>query len=193
MPEDTPQRVRIWRFRNAPSEFRALFPQGKDEDWLVHAAESELRIVEPSLLGWRHIHPVELVTFPDGSTVFWGAPREAVRSLAKMGKAVVETLPSGTERRRAARLRIECPVHYEILSDPRRTGEGHTVDLSSTGICFTAESLLPTNVKVSVHVKWPVHLEGDIPVELHAVGRLVRAESLKAAMEVEETKFWSPR
>jgi len=152
---------------------------------------TELRVIEPSLLGWSRIYPVKSVTLADGSTVFWGVPREAVMSLAKLGKTATEMPPSGTERRAATRVRIECPLRYETHSEPRRAGEGHTIDMSSAGICFTAESLLPTNVKVTLYVQWPVHLEGNVPVELRAVGRLVRAESLKAAMKLEETKFLS--
>jgi len=191
MSEETSQRVRVWRFRGAPTEFRELFPEGKDDDWLVHAAESELRIIEPSLLGWRRIYPVKSVTLADGSTVFWGVPRDAVMSLAKLGKTATDMPPRGTERRAAARVRIECPLRYETHSEPRRAGEGHTIDMSSAGISFTAESLLPTNVKVTLYVQWPVHLEGNVPVELRAVGRLVRAESLQAAMKLEEMKFLS--
>jgi len=187
MTDDT-RRVRVWRFASAPSEFQGRFREGRDDDWIVHAAESELTFIGPTLLGWRRIYPVEAVSLEDGSTLLWGAPRKALASIAQLSGVAGEA-PSGVERRTAPRLQVEFPLQYETHSEPRRAGEGHTIDMSTTGIAFTAESLLPTNVTVRLFVRWPVALEGDVAVELHATGRVVRAEGRKAAMQVEETKF----
>ncbi len=192
MSEDTAQRIRIWRFRNAPANFRSLFPHGHDADWIVHAAESELRIIEPSLLGWRRIYPVEVLNLEDGSSVFWGAPRAAVASIAGLGSPALGTGPDGAERRASLRIRIECPLHYEILSEPRRAGEGHTIDISSSGIRFAAHSPLPMDARVNVQVKWPIALEAGLNVELHAVGKVVRTVAREAAIQVEDTKFLTP-
>jgi len=188
MAEDSSQRVRIWQFRRAPEEYKLLFPEGKDHDWLVHAADSEFRLIGPSLLAWGRVHPVKSITLADGSTILWGAPREAAASLAKLGQ-IIEKPPSGAERRAAARVRIECPIKYQTLSEPKRAGEGHSIDISTSGICFTSESLLPAGAKITVCMRWPVGLEDGVPVELHAVGTLVRAEPMRAAMEIDETKF----
>ena len=189
MAEDSSQRVRIWRFRRAPKEFQRLFPEARDYDWIVHAAEPDYRIVGPSLLGWRSIYPVKAVTFADGSTVLWGAPREAIALLAKLDHQVTATPYPGIDRRTAVRIRIECPTRYQTYSEPKRAGEGHTIDVSSSGICFTSESLLPIGIDIIVHVLWPVRLEDGVAVELRAVGRVARAESMKAAMQVDQTGF----
>jgi len=191
MADDTPQRVHIWRFQRAPVELRELFAEGKSDDWLVRAAEPDLTIIAPSLLGWRRIYPVKTVTLADGSTVLWGAPREAVTLIANSGKSAADILPSGIERRTAERVRIECAIRYEVYSDRKRIGEGHTIDMSTSGISFTTQSLLPENARVIVYVRWPIRLEENVPVELRAAGRLVRVESVKAAMQVEETTFCS--
>jgi hypothetical protein len=191
MADDTPQRVHIWRFHRAPVELQELFPEGTSDDWLVQAAEPDLPIIAPSLLGWRRIYPVKTVRLADGSTVLWGAPREAVTLIAQSGRAATDAPPSGIERRTAERVRIECALRYEIYSHRIQIGEGHTIDMSAGGIAFTTQSVLPEHAKVTVYVRWPVRLEENVPVELRAVGRLVRVESKKAAMQVEETTFRS--
>lgn len=134
MAEDAPQRVRVWQFPGTPTEFRELFPDGRADDWIVHAAEAEFPIIAPALLGWRRIYPIETMRLADGSTVLWGAPRKALASLASLGTPAANTSPSGMERRAAARVQFRFPVKYETHSEPRRIGEGHTIDLSSTGI-----------------------------------------------------------
>ncbi len=189
MAEDSLQRVRIWRFCGAPPEFQQLFPDAQGYDWIAHAAALENEIIGPSLLGWRSIHPVKTVTLADGSTVFWGAPSAAVASIAALGKPAAETSPTGAERRTAVRIRIDCPARYETHSEPKRMGEGHTIDISVSGIGFTSESLLALGASITIHIGWPIRLEGGIPVELRAVGRIVRADLTRAAMQVDETGF----
>lgn len=190
MIEQTSQRVQIWRFARAPRQFKKHFPEAAGQDWLVHAIVSVFPTIEPSLMAWRPVYPVKVVRLEDGSSLFWGAPREAI-ALANPAPSVFDAPPHGIERRAAVRVRIECPLRYEARWDRTVAGEGHTINLSSGGISFTTQSLLPSNIEMKLYVAWPVRLENDVPVELRATGRLVRSTPTMAAMNVEEFKFWS--
>lgn len=191
MTEEPSQRVRIWRYPRAPIEIQQLFPDGGSDDWLVHATASEFRIIGPSLLGWSRIHPVKAVELADGSTVLWGAPRRAISHIASLGKSVVDKAPEGKDRRACARVHIECPIRYEVHSEPKRAGTGQSIDISNMGICFACESLLPAKTKITVWMQWPIGLEDGLPVELHAEGKLVRSEPNRAAMQMEDVRFWT--
>jgi hypothetical protein len=188
MAPNVRQQVRIWPFRQTPPEFRVLFPESGGEDWVAHVAEPALTAVERALLRWHRIYPVRSVVLPDGSRVYCGAPRQAMAAIAELGEPAGP--PSlGDERRDAPRVRLECLTRYETATTPKKIGMGHTVDMSRSGISFTTESLLDENSKVTLSVAWPVTLEGDIRVELHAVGRLVRAEATRAALRLETMNF----
>jgi hypothetical protein len=183
---ETPKRVSIWSFHQAPPEFRESFPESGPHDWVVYVPLAERPIMEPSLLRWRDVYPVRSTELPDQSAVFCGAPSEAMRLIVEQGHSINGR--KGTDRRAAARVPIAYPSRYE-LSEPKQSGMGRTIDMSSAGIAFTTESLLPPNARVTLHVEWPVRLDGNVPVELHASGRLARSESTRAAMQLESVSF----
>jgi hypothetical protein len=176
----------MWSFFHSPREFQRLFPEGRDSDWVAHVPESERHAVEFSLLQWRPIYPVRLMELKDRSVVYHGAPREALDLIAERGKPLIGPLPSGRERRTAARVQIDCPTRYET---PQQFGFGHTIDMSATGIAFTTETLLARDTEVTLRMTWPVRLEGGVPVEFYAVGKLARAEQMKAALQMDSMRF----
>jgi hypothetical protein len=176
----------MWSFRHAPREFRSLFRQGKDTDWVAHAPESERQAIESSLLQWRPVYPVQSTELADRSVVYHGSPREALDLIAESGAPVTGSLSTDRERRTGIRVTITCPSRYQT---PTKIGVGHTIDISITGIAFTTESLLAGNTEVTLRVKWPIRLESGLPVELNAVGKLARAEPMKAAMQIDSMNF----
>ena len=186
MLSEKPERVRMWSFRHAPREFQSLFWQGKDSDWVAHAPESERQAIESSLLQWRPVYPVQSTELADRSVVYHGAPREALDLIAEHGAPVTGSLSTGQERRTGIRVAISCPSRYKT---PTEIGFGHTIDISISGIAFSTESLLEGDSEVSLRVKWPIRLESGLPVELNAVGKLARAESMKAAMQIDSVNF----
>lgn len=176
----------MWSFRQAPPEFQTLFREGKDTDWVAHAPESERQAIEPSLLQWRPVYPVQSAELADRSVVYHGAPREALDLIAEIDAPVAGSPSTGQERRTANRVAMTCPSRYKT---PAEIGFGHTIDISTTGIAFTTESLLARNLEVTLRVKWPIRLESGAPVELYAVGKLARAEPMKAAMQIDSMSF----
>ena len=176
----------MWSFRQAPPEFQNLFPEGRDSDWLAHVPETERHAVGPSMLKWRPVYPVNLAELVDRSIVYFGALSQATDRLSERLSSVMEPRSPGQERRSAVRVKFECPSRYETST---RVGSGHTIDMSSTGIAFTTETLLARNTKIALHVSWPIRLEGGVPVALYATGELVRAEPTKAAIQVDRIGF----
>ena len=179
-------RVRMWSFYKSPREFQRLLLEGRDSDWVAHVPESERPAVESSFMLWRPVYPVRLVELKDGSAVYHGAPRLALELIAERGKLLIGPLPKGQERRTAVRVRIDCPTRYET---PQQVGFGHTIDMSTTGVAFTTETLLARDTEVTLQMTWPVRLEGGVPVEFCAVGKLARSEPLKAAMQMDSVRF----
>jgi hypothetical protein len=181
--------IRSWPLGEAPSEFRELFPEGSDDDWVVYVANSDLLpLAEHSLLRWRRVFPVEVATHPGGGRVYWGAETLGLGSLVESGKPFLGEPPSGKERRLAPRRSFELESRY-TAGIPQQVGLGHTIDMSRLGISFTTESWLPANGDVILEVQWPVRLEDDLPVVLRAVGRLVRAEPMKAVLQLGKATF----
>jgi hypothetical protein len=179
----------MWSFHQAPPEFRELFPAGAGDDWVTHVPLEQRQMLEPTLLRWNAAYPVRSKELEDRSVVYWGAPRLAMAFITERGKPIAGEPPDDKERRAAMRVRLECPSRYETLSGPKQVGSGHTIDVSSTGIAFTTETLLPADAKLTLLIRWPVRLEGDVPIELHAAGRIARTEATRAALAVENISF----
>ena len=181
-------RVREWPFPSAPRRLRKVFPEGRSTDWLVHVPKGITGQAESLLLRWRQLYPVRSVRLSDGSTVYWGAPSEAVSLIADKQQIDISHR-FGRERRSAVRVPIAYPSRYETISRPKQTGTGRTINLSRTGISFTTESLLAVHSRAKLHVAWPVRFQSDGIVELSAVGTLARAEETKAALKLEKIEF----
>jgi hypothetical protein len=189
MASETPKRVSIWSYHQAPPEYQKSFPDSGPHDWVVYVPQSEREVLEPSLLRWRDVYPVRSAELPDCSVVYCGAPREAVGLVGEEMQTPHDRLPAGGERRRAVRVPISYPLRYETQSALKQAGIGRTIDMSTGGIAFTTESWLPANANVTLRVEWPVKLEGEVPIELQAAGRLTRTEAMMAALQLDHVSF----
>lgn len=192
MAASTP-RVQLWPFRKAPSRLRALFRAGEDTDWVARVPATLSDIAESLFLRLQQLHPVLFMSLPDGSAVYWGIPRESITLIAAQSAQHVCTMPAGKERRRGVRVPLACSLRYETGALAQKTvGAGNLINMSSSGAFFTTESSLRRNARVALHVAWPVRLDGDVPVELFAEGRIVRAERAKAALQYDRLAFKVP-
>ena len=99
------------------------------------------------------------------------------------------------ERRGNSRFPVREEVRYRVLNarSLNVTGVGKTLDISSGGILFTTEDKLPMGKLVEVAVNWPARLGGSCPLRFVAEGRVVRAESNKAAVRIERYEFRTRR
>jgi hypothetical protein len=96
------------------------------------------------------------------------------------------------DRRHSDRFPIEREVHYRVLNhrDGDETGDGITVNISSSGVLFTTETRLPVGRRVELSVSWPAKLDDRCPLKLMARGRVVRLDGDgRAAIEIHQYEF----
>ena len=95
------------------------------------------------------------------------------------------------ERRQKRRLPIAQDVRYKMLFGQRiaETGTGKTVNISSSGVWFTTDSVLTLGIPVELSMNWPVLLNESCPMKLMIYGCVVRSTDRGAAVLVERYEF----
>ena len=99
------------------------------------------------------------------------------------------------ERRGNSRFPIQQDVYYRILgarSDPA-SGTGQTLNISSSGILFKAESPLAPGKHLEISINWPAQLDGKCPLKLVARGWVKRCRGSQVAVEIEKYEFRTRR
>jgi hypothetical protein len=74
-----------------------------------------------------------------------------------------------------------------------KTGLGHTIDLSSSGLRFVADKPLLTGQKLDVSIDWPVLLDGATKLQLIMSGVVVRADGTAIALQIQRHEFRTRR
>jgi hypothetical protein len=99
------------------------------------------------------------------------------------------------DRRETNRFPVREDVKYTVLHSKglRTTGSGKTLNFGSRGLLFTTEDRLPVGRMVELSVSWPAMLGGTCPLQFVATGRVVRAESNRAAVRIERYEFRTRR
>ena len=95
------------------------------------------------------------------------------------------------ERRAGTRFPLGIEVRYALVGcrEQRKTGSGQTIDLSSSGLSFTADRPLLTRQKLKVAIDWPVLLDGGIRLQLVMSGVVVRTGGTTTALKVQRHEF----
>ena len=84
------------------------------------------------------------------------------------------------ERRVKFRFPLGLSVRFSSLSRHALfSGAGHAMNLSSEGVFvvfqhIVPEVAVPSGARVEMRIAWPTRLHGRIPLQLLAVGRIVR-------------------
>ena len=96
-----------------------------------------------------------------------------------------------TDRRVTSRFPVKEDVKYTVVHSRtlKTSGLGKTLNFGSRGILFTTEERLPVGRTVELSVAWPALLGGRCPLQFVATGRVVRAESNRAAVRIERYEF----
>ena len=99
------------------------------------------------------------------------------------------------ERRASTRFPLTLEVRYVVLGQgaPAETGTGRTIDLSSSGLSFTAERPLATGQRIDVSIDWPVLLGGGVQLQLIMSGKVVRSDGSATALQIERHEFRTRR
>lgn len=109
-----------------------------------------------------------------------------------MSNRILRRADDVDDRRASNRLPIERDVRYKVLGGKKtvkQVGLGRTLNMSSNGVLFTTESMLPEGERVELAVSWPVQLNDTLPLKLVAMGRLVRSDETQAALAIERYEF----
>jgi hypothetical protein len=100
-----------------------------------------------------------------------------------------------SERRGSIRFALTLEVNYAAadLRLPVKSGTGRTIDLSSSGLSFTAERPLPIGERLKVSIDWPVLLDGATKLQLALSGVVVRTNGTTVGLQIKRHQFRTRR
>lgn len=93
---------------------------------------------------------------------------------------------NGSERRQATRFPVHLAVRYRING---QFGNGEVLNMSSSGVFFTAEHSFNPGDTVELFISWPVLLHNSVPLNLVATGPIVRTDTGRAAVKIHKYEF----
>jgi len=94
------------------------------------------------------------------------------------------------ERRAKSRYPLELHVRYQAMGAASPvSGAGQTVNMSSGGMLLACRSNLPEGTRLKVFVEWPSLLNGTTPLQLIAVGTVVRRDDTGLSISFESYQF----
>jgi len=95
------------------------------------------------------------------------------------------------ERRLKRRFLIDQEVRYKMLYGQRiaETGTGRTVNISSSGVWFSTETMLTSGMPIELSMNWPILLNDVCPMKLMIYGCVVRSNERGAAVAIERYEF----
>jgi len=103
------------------------------------------------------------------------------------------------ERRLKSRYPLDLSVRFRLLSGSSLySGAGRTVNVSSGGVLVVTEHVVSqrdirAGAKVEMSFEWPALLDGRIPLQLFAVGLVVRRRTSDFAAAFERYQFRTVR
>ena len=100
------------------------------------------------------------------------------------------TNKANIERRSKARYPVKLTVRYHTVGRQHSVnGVGHTLNMSSGGLLVSAEHDVSAGLRMEVNVEWPLLLDGAIPLQLVAHGKVVRCGGSMFAISFVQYQF----
>src|SRR5579863_4365308 len=96
------------------------------------------------------------------------------------------------ERRNSVRFPMDREVRYRLLDQKRKvreTGNGKTINISSSGVLFTSERARQLGERLELAISWPVRLDNKHPLTLVVRGQVVRSEPGRLAVRIQQHEF----
>jgi c-di-GMP-binding flagellar brake protein YcgR len=111
--------------------------------------------------------------------------------VAALGRAVAPPTENSSDRRTKRRYPIHLDVQYKLLKHRRaeHLGSGRTLNISSGGVLFEADGLMPTSGPIELALNWPFLLHGSCNLKLVMRGRIVRTSNKAIAIKAEFHEF----
>lgn len=88
----------------------------------------------------------------------------------------MSTKMNAGDRRVNRRYPITLDLQYKLLNkgQAEHTGIGRTLNISSGGVLFEADTILPSRGPIEVAISWPFLLDGACKLKLVMRGRIMR-------------------
>jgi len=103
-------------------------------------------------------------------------------------QAITKTTP--LERRSKIRYPVSLNVKYRTVGRSNRiSGMGRTLNMSSGGLLIAADQRTDLGARIELNIEWPSMLDGQIPLQLVAVGRVVRCLESGFALSFTQYQF----
>jgi hypothetical protein len=105
--------------------------------------------------------------------------------------ASISAAVSRPERRLHSRYSVEVNVYYQAFRDHEavRTGSGKTSDLSTGGVFFRADHILPTGLDVELSIDWPSASQEIPSLQLVIFGKVARSSGSGNAVRITSHAF----
>ena len=96
-----------------------------------------------------------------------------------------------SERRDSERFSIAREVRYRMVNKRRdnETGNGKTINISSSGVLFASDCVVRLGERLELSISWPVRLDNKHALKLVALGKVVRFEPGRVAMQIQQHEF----
>jgi hypothetical protein len=95
------------------------------------------------------------------------------------------------DRRGDRRYKMMLDLRWKLVRRRKvlESGNGRTLDLSSSGLFFEAGRHLPVGLNVELSLAWPALLHNIAPMQLVVSGKIVRSEGMSAAVSIVQHEF----
>jgi len=124
---------------------------------------------------------------------------EILAALEEQYSAVVSNPPIPAERRLKFRYPLALSVRFRALSGTSSiSGAGRTVNVSSRGVLVVSQHAVSQHdirvgARLELKIEWPPLLDRSIPLQLFALGRVVRCRAIDFAAAFEQHEFRTMR
>jgi hypothetical protein len=94
------------------------------------------------------------------------------------------------ERRSKVRFPVMLNVRYRTIGRFNRiTGLARSVNMSSGGILLASEHRMAVGTRLEVNIEWPSLLDGMVPLQLVAFGKVIRCMESGFALSFTQYQF----
>jgi PilZ domain len=96
-----------------------------------------------------------------------------------------------TDQRRSTRYGLNLDLTYTVFERGKTvdTGSGRTIDCSSVGLRIVTDRSIEPGRKLELAVRWPLTLDGGIPLKLVVYGESIRADNDETAIRIVGYEF----
>ena len=100
-----------------------------------------------------------------------------------------------SDRRSSVRVPVNLEVRCSVVGHrkPDENGSGRTIDMSSSGLSFTADRPLSIGQTVDLSIDWPVLLGEGVQLQLVTSGVVVRSAGAVIALRIGRHEFRTRR